>query len=269
MYISIIKIGGQVLVKVRIYSIIQTVLIGVFIYSTINIINIAIHYYQGNKIYNESQEKYFSINHNNDKEDNNDKYEVEIEQLKKINPDIVAWFYIKDTNVSYPLLQYTNNEKYLKKTYDNRTSNFGSIFIDFRNSSNLSDRNSIIYGHNTKNGSMFGSLKKYKDYLYLKKHSNIYIVYKDKTFEYEIFSVYTTLVSGPAYINSFSNNDEFENFLTAITSLSIVDTGIKPTVNDKIITLSTCTSRAEDERFVVHARLSNVLTNDTNSIIDK
>jgi sortase B len=268
MYLNKIGRGGSTLIKDRIYSIIQTILIGLFAYATINIIGIAIHYNEGNKIYDESQEKYFSVRQKNTRDSNSEKFEVDIEQLQKINPSIVGWIYIKDSNVSYPLLHHTDNEKYLKKTYDNRTSNFGSIFIDFRNDPNLFDSNSIIYGHNTKNGSMFGSLKKYKDSNYFYSHPKIHIIYGDKVFEYEIFSVYTTLDSGPAYVIDFSNDDEFQNFLTAITSLSVIKTDIKPDVGDKIITLSTCTSRTEDERFVVHASLANVITYDENLTIE-
>lgn len=258
------------MIKERIYSIIQTLLIGVFIYAAINIGGIISNYNEGDKIYYESQEKYFvSEQEDGDKSNENQKYTLDIAQLKKINPDIIAWIYINDTKVSYPLLQCDNNEKYLKQTYNNIKSDFGSIFVDFRNSSDMSDRNSIIYGHNTKNGSMFGSLKKYKDVNYFKQHPKIYIVYADKTYEYEIFSVYTTLTSGPAYINIFTNDDDFKNFLSAITELSVITTGIKPTANDKVITLSTCTSRAQDERFVVHARLANIIQNETPVTIDK
>lgn len=267
MYSTKIGCGGKKLIKDRIYSIVQTILIGLFAYAVINIIGIAIHYNEGNKIYSDSQEKYFFVNPKQT-DDETEKYEVDIENLQKINPDVVGWIYIKNSNVSYPLIHYTDNEKYLKKTYDNHSSSFGSIFIDYRNDPNLLDRNSIIYGHNTKNGSMFGSLKKYKDASFLNDHSKINIIYKDAVFEYEVFSIYTTLDTGPAYIIDFLSDNEFKNFLTAITSLSDVQTGIKPDVSDKIITLSTCTSRTQDERFVVHAKLVNITAYDENIKID-
>lgn len=262
------------MIKERLYAIIQTILIGVFIYAAINIFGIANNYNKGDKIYTESQEKYFVIEQEtddktSDKTDENQKYILDLAQLKEINPDIVAWIYIDDTKVSYPLLQCDNNDKYLKQTYNNIKSDFGSIFIDFRNSADMSDRHSIIYGHNTKNGSMFGSLKKYKDANYFKQHPKISIIYAEKTYEYEIFSVYTTLVSGPAYINNFNNDDEFISFINATAKLSVIDTGIKPNIQDKIITLSTCTSRSPDERFVVHARLASIIQNENSIEVDK
>ena len=258
------------MVKERLYAIIQTILIGIFIYAAINILGIMNNYNKGDKIYSKPQEKYFVIEQaDNDKSNENEKYTLDLAQLKEINPDIVAWIYIADTKISYPLLQCDNNDKYLKQTYNNIKSDFGSIFIDFRNSVDMSDRNSIIYGHNTKNGSMFGSLKKYKDANYFKQHPKISIIYAEKTYEYEIFSVYTTLVSGPAYVNNFNNDDEFKSFISATRGLSVIDTGITPNIQDKIITLSTCTSRSPDERFVVHARLAGITQNNNPIEFDK
>lgn len=256
--------------KGRIIAIIETLLIGVFIWAAVNLADILINYWDGDKIYSQAEQYFTYEEPDKDKgEKETSKYTVDINGLSKINPDIVAWIYIKDTKVSYPLLHCKDNEKYLKRTFNNKKSDFGSIFIDFRNSKDLTDRYSLIYGHNTKNGSMFGSLKKYKDINYYKEHPKILIIYADKLYEYEIFSAYTTLTDSPAYNFFYTTDSEYQAFLDKLAGFSVIDTGISPTAKDKVITLSTCTSRAENERFVVHARLADITENYIPITVDK
>ena len=253
----------------RILAIVETLLIGVFIFAAANLGDIMANYHKGDQIYSES-EQYFK--YEDDKQEDGqaiEKYTIDINSLQKINPDIFAWIYIKDTKVSYPVLQCDNNEKYLKRTYNNLKSDFGSIFLDYRNSRNLDDRYPFIYGHNTKNGSMFGSLKKYKDIGYYKEHPTISLVLEDKTYIYEIFSAYTTEVDSPTYSFTYTDDNEYQTFLNKITDFSVIDTKVKPTAMDKVITLSTCTSRTETERFVVHAKLISITPNEAPVTIDK
>ncbi|MEG1179742.1 MAG: class B sortase [Oscillospiraceae bacterium] len=255
--------------KSRLISIIETLLIGVFIFSIANLADIFGSYKKGDDIYSESKQFFTYHEKGKDNGNNSETYTIDINGLQKINPDIIAWIYIKDTKVSYPLLQSTTNEEYLKKTFNNKTSDFGSIFVDYRNASQLTDRYSLIYGHNTKNGSMFGSLKKYKDVNYYNQHPQISIIYADKIYQYEIFSAYTTYTDSPAYNFIYTGDGEYKIFLDKISGLSEIKTNIPTTVSDRIITLSTCTSRTENERFVVHARLASVTQNNTPITIDK
>ncbi len=183
---------------------------------------------------------------------------VDFDRLKKINPDIVAWIAVDNTTISYPILHGSDNEKYLDTTYNNRRSKYGSIFIDYRLESDFSARNTIIYGHNMRNSSMFGTLLKFSRQSYFDSRRFFYIITPDGTFKYEIFSAYKADVGSATYIAGFSSDSSFSDFITKICSWSEVKTGITPDVSDMIVTLSTCTSSSsekETKRYVVHGRL--------------
>lgn len=88
---------------------------------------------------------------------------IDFEELQKINPDIVAWIRIEGLGIDYPVVQGEDNEHYLHYTFRGEANVAGSIFLDYRNKADFSDPKIILYGHNMKNGTMFGSLKKYQD----------------------------------------------------------------------------------------------------------
>lgn len=186
---------------------------------------------------------------------------VDFDSLEKINPDVIGWLYIPNSAISYPLLRGTDNDKYLHQTYDGTSSIFGSIFMDFRNAADLSDWHTIIYGHNMKNGSMFGTLKKYQEQSFFRKHRNIYILTKEATYRYRVFSYHVADAAGRIYTTSFADRKEYGSFLDLITQSSYIDTKLSVGRKDKTITLSTCTSE-EENRFVVHAKyMGEVLEN--------
>jgi sortase B len=117
--------------------------------------------------------------------------EVDFATLQEKNPDVTGWIYLPDTEISYPLLYGQDNSRYTYISYDNTYSNSGSIFIDYRCAGDLSGRNTIIYGHNMRSGKMFGGLKKLLEQEYFDEHDIFYIVTKEKTLKYQIFSVHT------------------------------------------------------------------------------
>lgn len=110
---------------------------------------------------NETPEK--DDGENGDDENPETAVTVDFEELQKINPDIVAWIRIEGLGIDYPIVQGTDNEHYLHYTFRGEANVAGSIFLDYRNKADFSDSKIILYGHNMKNGSMFGSLKKYRD----------------------------------------------------------------------------------------------------------
>ena len=89
---------------------------------------------------------------------------IDFDSLQEINPDVIGWLEMEAVDtINYPIVQGEDNDYYLHRTFQ-RTDNFaGSIFMDYMNKSNFGQRNTIVYGHNMKNGSMFGSLKNYRD----------------------------------------------------------------------------------------------------------
>ena len=175
--------------------------------------------------------------------------------LREVNPEVRGWIFIPDTPVSYPLMQGEDNVKYLDTTWRGTGSSVGSVFLECRNSADLSDFNTIIYGHRTVNRSMFGSLKDYADEAYWNAHPCIYITDDTGCKTYAVFAAYEVGVRELTYRLGFDNNDDKVQFLDFCVGQSVIETGIVPEVDDRILTLSTCTGRGYDTRWVVQAVL--------------
>jgi len=175
--------------------------------------------------------------------------------LREANPDVLGWIMIPDTRVSYPLVQGDDNDYYLKRTWRGSYSNVGAIFVEHHCSADLSDFNTIIYGHRMNNGSMFGSLENYRDAAYLAAHPYIYITDDTGCHTYQIFSVMETAVDSPVYAWEITEMTEKQAVLNWSVRNSEVDTGVMPVFRDRIVTLSTCTGRGYETRFVVQAVL--------------
>lgn len=179
-----------------------------------------------------------------------------LEEIKKINPDVVAWINIKDTNIDYPILQGKDNDFYLKHNIYKEKSRAASIFMDYRNNAAFEDQNTILYGHNMKDGSMFRDLLYYEQPWFFKKHKIINIETAKGTLKYEVFSVYVTDVNFNYLITNFDNEKEYEDFLNIIKEKSKVKSDVAVSAKDKIITLSTCSYQFKNARTVVHAKLA-------------
>lgn len=165
---------------------------------------------------------------------------MDFSALQEINPDVLGWFLIPGTNISYPLLQGRDNNQYLRHNWKGGYSRMGSIFIEEQNSGDLSDFNTIIYGHRMRNETMFGTLKYYNKLSYWKSHPCVYITDHNGTHKYNIFAAYEVSVTGLTYRLSFANSQAKQEYIDWCLAQSVIDTGLIPTVNDKILTLSTC-----------------------------
>ncbi len=177
-------------------------------------------------------------------------------RLAEINQDIFGWIYVPGTKINYPLLVGVDNSKYLNTTYDGRRSKFGSIFIDKENSSDMTDKHTIIYGHNINGSSMFGDLRKFNMQDFADRNSYIYITLPDKKLQYQIVSTHLTDTTEGAFIRSFTSDSQLKNFIDFVNKKSSVRVTRTAAVDDTIITLSTCTSpNKKEQRFVVHAVL--------------
>lgn len=184
---------------------------------------------------------------------------VDVKKLQTINKEVVGWIYIPNSAISYPLVQGQDNEKYLHKTYNGADSIYGSIFVSNENSGDFSDLHTVIYGHNMRNGSMFGSLKKYSDSEYFKNHRNIYIFTEKETYRYRVFSCHVTNATGKIYKTIFDDSFSYAEFLDMAKSNTQIRTNLEVSELDKTITLSTCTGN-EATRFVVHGKYMGKVT---------
>lgn len=180
---------------------------------------------------------------------------IDFDSLISLNSDIVGWITIPDTIIDYPIVHSKDNNEYLKLTFQKEYSSSGSIFMDMRNSSDFSDLNTIIYGHNMKNGTMFRSLREYNDQEYYENNKYIQIYTLTGSYTYQIISCYQTEKTSTSYKVIFDDEKSYSEWLEEISNNSIYFTNDYD-VNKKTITLSTCTGESGGtQRWVVHLQL--------------
>ena len=182
---------------------------------------------------------------------------IDFTQLLSVNSDIVGWLRIRALDISYPVVQGKDNDYYLHRTFE-KTDNFADcLFVNSYNMGDFTDQNTIIYGHNMKNGSMFGKLKNFSDPEVFKKSRYFWIFTPDFIYQYRIFSASVVDKTGLTYQISFTD-DEFDQFISRAYSNSVVDNqGVTVTKEDRIVTLSTCTGD-DSTRFVVMGKLAQI-----------
>lgn len=187
--------------------------------------------------------------------DINSTSKVDFSNLISINPDTVAWIKVNNTNIDFSIVQSNNNEYYLKHNFNKEYNSSGWIFADYRNKFDNTDKNIIIYGHNTQNGNMFSTLKNTTKKSWYTNPDNLLISFYTimGSYNYQIFSIYTIRAQNFNDSIEFSTDTEFQNYIDDISSKSIYDFGIEVTPNDNLLTLYTCNTNNTD-RIVVHAK---------------
>lgn len=171
---------------------------------------------------------------------------INFKELRRQNPDTVAWLKITNTNIDYPVVKTDNNHFYLTHDFNKQINQTGWIFADYRNNFEELDQNTIIYGHASINGLMFGTLKNITN-------QTITLVTENGITNWQVFSVYTIKATDDYLKTNFSDKEK-EDYINLISSRSSYSYNTKPSLNDKILTLSTCHNK--DERIVVHAKTS-------------
>ena len=182
------------------------------------------------------------------------KYEVDFEKLKQINNQIVAYLKVNETNIEHAVVQAEDNEYYLRKDLEKKYNIGGSIFMDYKNKLDGTDKNIVIYGHNIKDGSMFGTLKNILNEEWYSNEENhiIDLITEQENQKYQVFSVYK-IENEDYYINTDFEENEFKDFIQTLKNRSIKDFNIEITENDSILTLSTC-GNSNKYRVVLHAK---------------
>ena len=181
---------------------------------------------------------------------------VDFNKLKKTNKDTVAWIYVNNTNVNYPVVQTTNNSYYLNHSFK-RTSNVaGWIYGDYRSNFSNFKRNTVIYGHGRTDQVMFGSLSKTLNASWYKNKNNQVIKLATPTNDtlWQIVSIYVVPAEAYYLSHNFENDASYQKWIDTMISRSIYNFGYKPTVKDKFLTLSTCKD-FKGNRIVVQAIL--------------
>ena len=242
------KKGGSNIVS----NIILVIAIVVFAVSAYKLYGIFSEYNKGDKEYQKIQDLVINTEKKDDTKE--ETFSVDFEKLLEMNSDVVGWIrFDEPSEINYTVVQGRDNEEYLKRTFEANTNKLGTLFVDVNNPGDFSGRNTFIYGHNMKNGSMFAQLLKYKDDSFYKEHPYFYIYTPDgKVRTYEIFSAGVVKDTSDSYIMDYADDAAFQTYIDYIKQQSAYPTSAEVTTASKIVSLSTCTNVRDDERFLVH-----------------
>lgn len=188
---------------------------------------------------------------------------VDFETLQQTNPDIYAWIRIPGTDIDYPVVQSpTDNSYYLDHNAEKEESKAGAIFTEDYNSKTFEDPNTVLYGHNMKNGTMFQGLHAYTDRDFFDQNREVLIYMPGAILHYKIFAAYLTDNRHLLQSFDFGNEEIFAAYLTKILDTrdmnAFIDTGMEIDKNDRIITLSTCYAGIDTQRYLVQAVLVSI-----------
>lgn len=183
---------------------------------------------------------------------------LDLGALRAVNGDVEGWIEIPGTELSYPLMQGEDNRYYLNHTWKGEANAAGSIFLEQTASADLSDFHTLVYGHRMRNGSMFATLKYYKDLSYWREHPRVYILREGELYRYDIFSAFEAGVRGAVYRLDLEEKGLEEAFIQYCLERTVIETGIVPEGEDRLLTLSTCTGNGHATRWIVQARLAQV-----------
>lgn len=185
---------------------------------------------------------------------------IDFKKLQAINPDLYAWIRIEDTVIDYPIAQREGDDRYyLRRDLYGEHRTAGCIFTEDENSRDFTDPNTVIYGHNMRNGTMFKGLHKFEDKTFFEEHPFVYIYTPDRVLVYEVFAAYT--YDDRHILSSFDFKDEnvFADYLEDVVHVrsfgAHVRNDLSLSAGDRIITLATCSGGRPDNRFLVQAVL--------------
>jgi sortase B len=214
-------------------------------------------YHDSNKLYDDMEEKYVLVPEMTQQQEKGEEpwygmASVDLTGVQTENADVIGWIFFENEDISYPILYSGDDDSYLHTALDGTPATAGCIFMEGANTPDFEDSHTIIYGHNMHNLSMFGKLKYYKEQEdYYEDHMYFQIAAEGVIYRYQIFAYEDVSVDSFVYEVPFAPNADFASFIAKINDASDRNTGVAVTEDDKIITLSTCSS--DHDRFVVHA----------------
>ena len=177
----------------------------------------------------------------------------DINKLENEYEGATGYIDIPNTNISYPIMQGEDNSYYLKHLPNGDRNKMGSIFLDYRNNG-FNDKNTIIYGHNFNNGTMFSDLLNYKSFEFYKNHSNYKIYTSDKVIEVAIFAVYIADATKDELPINFESTD-FDDYLDMVLESNLINSEVSIDSEDNLITLCTCSNGSWKNRLIVIGNL--------------
>ena len=176
--------------------------------------------------------------------------EINYDELNSINNDAAAWLYCPNTVIDYPVMKANDYSYYLTRLPDGTQNANGSLFIDYNCASDFSGKLTVIYGHHMKSGSMFGSLKRYKEQEYYDKHPFMYLYTEQGNYRVEL--IYSCVMSaGQWEERGFIYPENIGELLAYAADSTTFESGIAYEENNRLLVLSTCSYEFDNARFVV------------------
>ena len=227
----------------------------ILIYYLIEIVKWYIDNKQNEEIMEEISNAITVVETEQEAETQEDSYRIDFNALKQVNTDTVAFLKVNGTEIEYPIVKTSNNDFYLKHSFDKTYNAAGWIFADYRNKLDNTDKNIVIYGHNRKNGTMFSSLRNIlkKEWYNNKENLKIQLVMENEEIFYEVFSIYKIEKESYYLQTDFKNNSEYLRFIETLKNRSIKNFDVELTSQTQILTLSTC-ANDNNYRVVLHAK---------------
>lgn len=227
----------------------------VFVFSLYQLAIMLIPYHTGGQEYEEIQNLAVTA------DEDGSGFSVDFDALLEINPDTIAWIRFDEPSIiNYPVVKSADNNEYLTKTFSENDNKLGAIFMDMRNSSDFSDRNTIIYGHHLNvSPEMFSRLHLYEDEEFCREHPNFYIYTPDGSVRtYTVFSAGVVNAAANNYDVEFASDEEFEQYIELCRESSNYQVDVEVNAQSQILSLSTCTGDQRDERFLLQGVLTAV-----------
>ena len=247
------------------------VLLCVFAYSGYKIISTILGYKQAEKAYDEVANQYATVVASptpvpveSDKPQGDgidpevSPLNIDFDGLRAQSTDYVAWIYCPNTKINYPVAYTDDNFYYLDHIPGEIQNANGTIFIDCRNASDFSDQNTCIYGHNMNDGSMFATLRNYRDESFYPDHPVMYLSTPDFNYRLDLIAGFITEPTSFAYAMNFDSPEQFMGHIQLIKDLSTFKSDVEVNETDHIVTLSTCTYERDDGRYVIVAKLTRI-----------
>lgn len=230
----------------------------VFVFSVFMLADSIAPYFSGGQEYDDVKKLVISQEKVETDEGEEEIFQVDFDLLMEQNADTIAWIRFEEPAViSYPVVKSHDNDEYLTRTFSANDNKLGAIFMDMNASSDFSDRNTIIYGHNMKiGGEMFSQLNEYADESFCKEYPYFYIYTPDnKELVYQIFSAGIVKDTAENYKMTFASDEEYLAYLDLCKTSSNYAVDVELNADSKIVSLSTCTNVRDDERFLVQGVL--------------
>ncbi len=177
-----------------------------------------------------------------------------------VNPDTVAWIYIPDTEIDFPVVQTDDNEYYLRHAFSGLYSVYGCPFLDMRNNSDFTDFVSIIYGHNTVNDTVFAPLLEFTDQEYLEEHDNGLLVLNDEIYQVNFFACSVADSYSDLYTVAFTSKAQKQTYIEEIknTAVSLIEIDEEELLDERLLLLSTCSEEYENARTILIGSLEQI-----------